>query len=91
MSFFVIIYRETILKKIVGTAEISLDKVSNSAGNLIASAAIGDIKEASKHSTELSKTLLAWNTWTNFYKWIITTGVALLGAFAVFAGTILCS
>jgi hypothetical protein len=82
-------FRDRILKKMFGTANTSMTATANSFGDIIFSAASGDLQKAQKHSEEFSRNILSWYAWSSFYKWLIGTGVALLGTFAVFAGTIL--
>jgi hypothetical protein len=82
-------FRDRILQKLFGTANTSMITTANSFGNIIFSAASRDLEKTRHHSEEFSKNILSWYAWSSFYKWIIGTGVALLGTFAVFAGTIL--
>lgn len=87
--FIGLTFRRFILKKILGATEKSLDEISSDTFALISSASRGEKEEASLRASSLTRSVIGWYIWNNFYRWVIGTNVTLLVAFAGFAGTVL--
>lgn len=86
---FLVLFRDRVLKKLLGQGQSSLEEIANTIGRIINAGISGDKDRVAKHSSELSKVAISWYVWTGFYRWIIATCIGLLLAFAAFAGTIL--
>ncbi|WP_299046839.1 hypothetical protein [uncultured Tateyamaria sp.] len=82
-------FRDWILRKLFGRAEATLDDVSASLIAGVSAASAGDRDAATAHAQALVQRGMGWYAWTNFYRWVIATAVALLLAFGAFMGTVL--
>lgn len=82
-------FRDWILRRLFGRAEATLDDVSASLIAGVSAASAGDRDAATAHAQDFVQRGLGWYAWTNFYRWVIATAVALLLAFGAFMGTVL--
>ena len=89
VAIIVFVFRDRILKRVLGVAEATLHDVNAQAFATISAATKGDVETASQSASRLTTTLLAWYSWSTFYRWVVGTNITLLVAFAGFAGTVL--
>lgn len=85
----VVFFREKIIRKVFQTNQSTIDDVIKNAVKTVSSSVAGDRENAEIHSEKLLKSASSWFLWTNFYRWVITTCVAMVLAFGAFAGTVL--
>ncbi|MEL6885809.1 MAG: hypothetical protein AAFP87_14950 [Pseudomonadota bacterium] len=84
-----LLFRDRILRAVLGRTEATLSDVSASLIDGVSAAATGDSKAATAHAQAFVQRGIGWYTWSSFYRWVIATAVALLLAFGAFVGTVL--
>jgi len=80
-------FRESILKRITGSAKAEFVDLSEKIVLLFLEKT--DEREKAEAVTEVTTTFANWYIWTRFYKWVIATCIAILIAAAGFAGSVL--
>lgn len=84
-----ILFRSRILKFFNIRVNVTIENMVSIFSRTLSDAIDGNAKATVKNSEELAKVAVAWYSWTNFYRWVIGTGIALLIAFTGLAGTAL--
>lgn len=87
--FLIIVLRRPILEKFLGVSEASVEKITIESSSLVSSTIKGDAEGARAAGEALAGSVVGWWVWSNFYRWVIATNIALLVAFGGFAGTVL--
>lgn len=85
----VLIFRDWILRKLLGRTEVALDDVAGALVRAVSAASAGDREAATTHAQAFVQSGIGWYTWSNFYRWVFNTALALLVAFGAFWGTVL--
>ena len=85
----VLFLREKILRRYFRTEVLEPREISQKLHNAVRGLIEKDSESIRVNSTELVAHAVSAYAWTNFYKWVVATTLALLLAFAAFAGTIL--
>ncbi|MEO0633616.1 MAG: hypothetical protein AAFY52_05730 [Pseudomonadota bacterium] len=86
---FVLLFRDWILRRLLGRTEVALEDVAGSLVQSVAAASAGDRDAAAAHAETFVKAGIGWYTWSNFYRWVFATALGLLLAFGAFWGTVL--
>ncbi|MEL7165820.1 MAG: hypothetical protein AAGL96_10130 [Pseudomonadota bacterium] len=86
---FVLLFRDWILRRLLGRTEVALEDVAGSLVQSVAAASAGDRDAAATHAETFVKAGIGWYTWSNFYRWVFATALGLLLAFGAFWGTVL--
>lgn len=82
-------FRKRILKGVFRRTEGSLSEILLKLNKLLIHLSKGESEEAINSSREVSAEIIHYYAFTNFYRWIVTSCLILLGSFAGIAGTIL--
>lgn len=82
-------FRDRLLRRVLGTAETSLDDVLASLVKGVSAAAHGDRDTAEAEAHAFAKSATGWYVWSGFYRWVIASALGLLLAFGAFTGTVL--
>ncbi len=85
----VLVFRDQILRRLLGRTEVALQDVAASLIRAASAAGAGDRTTATDEAQTFVRQGLGWYAWTNLYRWVIATAVGLLLAFGAFVGTIL--
>ncbi|MCF2871071.1 hypothetical protein L0664_08330 [Octadecabacter sp. G9-8] len=85
----VLFFRDRLLRRVLGTAETSLDDVLSSLVKGVSAAAHGDRATAETEAQAFAKSATGWYVWSGFYRWVIASALGLLLAFGAFTGTVL--
>lgn len=84
-----LVMRSWVLKRLGIRKDASLGDLTELAANAIGASARGDTEATASHSAQLAKSIVAWYSWTSFYRWVISVCVALFVAFGAIAGSVL--
>lgn len=84
-----LIFRDQLLKKVLGRHQIGLDQIAEQSVELTGAIASRDAKKADAAAKILAKRVAGWYAWTTMYKWVFSTTLSLLIAFGTFAGAVL--
>lgn len=84
-----LLFRRRIFRNLFGNIEGSVNEIADAVSSLIANASQGKKREASEDAGMITKRLLAWWSWSNLYRWVISTCFAILVGLCGFAGTTL--
>ncbi|WP_299966125.1 hypothetical protein [uncultured Roseobacter sp.] len=85
----VLLFRGQILRRLTGRAEASVEEISSTLISGVSAAMAQDRAAAEQAADKLARVTLGWYAWSNLYRWVIGTALALLLAFASFTGTVL--
>lgn len=85
----VLLFRGVILRRLTGRAEATVEDISGALITGVSAAVAQDRVAAEQAADKLARVALGWYAWSNFYRWVIGTALALLLAFASFTGTVL--
>ena len=84
-----LLFRGAILRRLTGRAEATVEEISTTLISGVSAAVAQDRAAAEREADKLARVVLGWYAWSNFYRWVIGTALALLLAFASFTGTVL--
>ncbi|WP_300059073.1 hypothetical protein [uncultured Roseobacter sp.] len=84
-----LLFRGVILRRLTGRAEATVEDISSTLISGVSAAVAQDRATAEREADKLARVVLGWYAWSNFYRWVIGTALALLLAFASFTGTVL--
>lgn len=84
-----LVFRGPLLRRVLGRSEASVDEITRSLVAGVSAAATGDVKRAEAEADTLTRVAIGWYAWSNFYRWVIGSCIALLVAFATFTGSVL--
>lgn len=84
-----LLFRGAILRRLTGRAEATVEDISSTLISGVSAAVAQDRATAEREADKLARVVLGWYAWSNFYRWVIGTALALLLAFASFTGTVL--
>lgn len=87
--FVVLLFRDAILRRLLGRSEATLQDVSGGLVRTVSAASAGDRASAEAEAVRLGQTLAGWYAWSNLYRWVIASALGFLLAFGAFTGTVL--
>ena len=85
----ILVFRDAILRRILKKSEVTLDELTERAVSFASSLAQRDADRIESEAKEIAKSISGWWAWSNLYRWVIGTALALLLAFGAFTGTVL--
>ncbi|MCO7223142.1 hypothetical protein [Pleionea sp. CnH1-48] len=87
--FIALFWGDSIMKKLGLTVKKDMTSILELSSEVIKGVIDKDVDKSLDSTKELSQVVVAWYSWSTLYKWVLQTSIALLLAFAAFAGTVL--
>lgn len=82
-------FRDHLIQKFLGKTASGITDFSDSLVKFASATIAGRVDEAESEARHLARTGIAFYSWSNFYRWVIGSAIALLLAFGAFTGTVL--